>query len=564
MSGASDGGAEPLEARTRRRGFSIVWLVPIAAALVAAYLVYTTYASRGPLVTVVFTNAEGLTAGQTPVRFKAVQVGTVETINLSGDLASVRAEIRMNKQVAPRLTEGARFWVVRPRLTAGSVSGLETIVSGAYIEFDPGELGNDPLRDFTALTDPPGVRSDEPGRIFTLHADSLGALDRGSQVYFRDVAAGEILAFEPPGLDGTITLRVFVRAPYDGYVREGSRFWNTSGISVAFGPDGLKLELASLRAVLAGGVAFDTPPEMRDQPPAADGAVFPLYKNRDAADAATSPDRLDFLVYFDGSMRGLSAGASVEMRGVRIGSVTSVQLEYDALSDTFRVPVHLAIEPALIAYPGGRPPAEVRDYTERLVEQGMRAQLRSGNLLTGQLVVALDLVPDAPPANVGMQGKEIVLPALGGAGSDVMATVGAIAGRLERFPVEEIGRNLNGALAAVNGLAGGPELRASLQALSTVLSQAQDLFRKADGGLSPLLDQIPAIAGNLDRAVARASTTLSSIERGYGRESDINRQMERLLGQATDMARSVRLLADFLGRHPEALVRGRAGGGADR
>lgn len=554
----------PQEARMRsRRGFSLVWLVPAAAAALAAYLGYTTYASRGPLVTITLNDAGGLTAGQTPVRYKAVQVGTVEGIRLSDDLSEVRADVRMAKQVGDRLTGDARFWVVRPRLTAGSVSGLETIVSGAYIEFDPGDPAGRARREFSALADPPGVRSDEPGRVFTLRAAALGSLDRGSPVFFRDVAVGEVLGFDPPGLDGSVALRVFVRAPYEGYVREGSRFWSASGVGVAFGPEGLKLQLSSLRAVLAGGVAFDTPPELRDQPPAPGSAVFPLYESRDAADAATSPDRLEFLVYFDGSVRGLGAGSPVELRGVRIGSVTGVQLEYDAPGEAFRVPVRIAVEPALISFPAGRPRGEVRAQAERMVERGMRAQLRSGNLLTGQMAVALDAVPDAPPASVRVEGEEIVLPSLGGGGGgDVMAAVGAVAAGLERFPLEEIGRNLNGALAAVNGLAGGPELRDAVGALSATLGEARDLVRKADGGIAPLLGQLPAIAGNLDRAVGRAGATLASIERAYGKDSDVNRQAERLLGQATDMARSIRLLADFLGRQPEALIRGRAGGGA--
>ena len=556
------GGDAPEEARTRERRLSLVWLVPVAAAALAAYLGWTTYASRGPLVTVTLGNAAGLTAGQTPVRFKAVQVGTVEGIRLSDDLSRVRADVRMAKQVGGRLTDGARFWVVRPRLTAGSVSGLETIVSGAYIEFDPGDPATTARSEFTALADPPGVRSDEPGRVFALRAEALGSLDRGSPVFFRDVAVGEVLGFDPPGLDGSVKLRVFVRAPYEGHVREGSRFWNASGVGVALGPGGLKLELSSLRAVLAGGVAFDTPPASRDEPPAPEGAVFPLHGSRDAADAATSPDRLDFLAYFDGSVRGLGAGSPVELRGVRIGSVTDVRLEYDAPNEAFRVPVRIAVEPSLISFPEGRPKGEVRELAERMVARGARAQLRSANLLTGQVAVALDAVPGAPPAAVRVEGDEIVLPSLGGGGGDVMAAVGAIAGTLERFPMEEIGRNLNGALAAVNGLAGGPELRDAVGALSSTLGEARDLVRKADGGIAPLLGQLPAMAGDLDRAIGRANATLASIERGYGKDSDVNRQAERLLGQATDMARSVRLLADFLGRQPEALIRGRAGGGA--
>lgn len=558
------GGDAPEEALTRKRGVPLVWLIPAAAAALAGYLAYDTFSARGPLVALTMNDAAGLTAGQTPVRYKSVQVGTVEGIRLSEDLSRVRADIRMARQVDDRLTDGARFWVVRPRLTAGSVSGLETIVSGSYIEFDPGDPAASARSEFTALADPPGVRSDEPGRVFTLRAAALGSLDRGSLVFFRDVAVGEVLGFDPPDLDGTATLRVFIRAPYEGYVREGSRFWNASALGVAFGPDGLTLQLSSVRAVLAGGVAFDTPPAFRDQPPAPASTVFPLYESRDAADAATSPDRLEFLAYFDGSVRGLAAGSPVEIRGIRIGSVASVGLEYHAPSESFRAPVRIAVEPSLISFPAGRPQAEVRVFAERMVERGARVQLRSGNLLTGQMAVALDAVPDAPPASVRVEGDDIVLPSVGGGGGDLVAAVGAIAAKLEGFPVEEIGRNLNGALAAVNGLASAPELRDAVAGLSATLGEVRQLVRKADGGLAPVLEQLPAIAGNLDRAIGRANAGLVSIERGYGKDSDVNRQAERFLSQATDMARSVRLLADLLGRQPEALIRGRAGGALAR
>jgi paraquat-inducible protein B len=552
------GPAEDLdEARPHRRRFSLIWIIPIVAAMVAAYLGYNTYASRGPLVSVIFPNADGLTAGQTQVRYKSVAVGTVESIHLSDDLARVTARIRMMANVEPRLTRTARFWVVRPRLTAGNISGLETIVSGAYIEFDPGAPDAPEQREFTGLADPPGIRSDEPGRIFILKARRLGSIGRGSQVFFRDIAVGEILSFDPPGLDGSVTLRAFIRQPYEGYLRGGSRFWNTSGIGVSFGPGGVKLELESVRAVVAGGIAFDTPPRLRDTPPVPDGAEFQLHESLDAAISATSEDRLEFLVYFDGSVRGLERGAPVEMRGIRIGSVSRVALEFDKNSEKFRVPVRIAVEPDRISFPTGRPTREVRDAVERMVADGLRAQLRSGNLLTGQKVVALDFIPGAPPASVGMQDDTVVLPSLGGDSDDIMATVSAIAGKLERLPLDEIGQNLNNALASVTGLIGGPELHGAVVALSGALGQVQGLVQKTDNGLTPLLRRLPTIASNLEQTIARANTAVGSIESGYGRNSDFNRQLDRLLAQASDTARSIRLLADYLDRHPEALLRGR-------
>lgn len=554
---APDAAPELAEALPHRRRFSLIWIIPIIAAAVALYLGYNTYSGRGPLVSVSFPNADGLAAGQTPVRYKAVQVGTVESIHLSEDLASVTARIRMQPAMERRLTADARFWVVRPRLTAGNVSGLETIVSGAYIEFDPGAPEGEAKRDFTGLADPPGIRSDEPGRIFTLKARRIGSLDRGSPVFFRDIAVGEVLSYDTPGIDGTIAMRAFIRAPFDGYVRDGSRFWNTSGIGVSFGPEGVRLELESLRALVAGGIAFDTPPQLRDERPARDGAEFPLYATQEDAITATSEERLEFLVEFEGSVRGLARGAAVEMRGIRIGTVDSVRLEFDIQEQRFRVPVKIAVEPARIALSGRRDRLDVRAVAERMVSHGLRAQLKSGNLLTGQKVVALDFIPDAPPAGIRMDGDLIVLPSLGGDGDDIMATIGGIAGKLDRLPLDEIGRNLADSLASLNGLIGGPELKGAVGALTATLGQVQQLVAKADGGVTPLLRRLPAIATNLEQAIARANTALGSVESGYGASSDVNRQLERLLAQANDTARSIRLLVDFLDRHPEALIRGR-------
>lgn len=548
---------EIVEARPRRRHFSWIWLIPIVAAAIAIYLGYNTYMARGPLVTIRFASADGLTAGQTQVRYKSVPVGTVESIHLTEDLRAVDVAVRMTRDIEDRLTEPARFWVVRPRLTAGSLSGLETIVSGAYIEFDPGPRDAERTDEFRGLDEPPGIRSGEPGRVVILRAPRIGALSQGSPVFFRDVQVGEVLSYDPPALVGPTNVRIFIRAPYDTYLRTGSRFWNTSGASLTFGGDGVKLEIESIQAVLAGGIAFATPREEENLPPAPPDTTYFLYDSAEAARSATSPDRLEFLVYLNGSVRGLSPGAAVELRGIRIGSVTRVELTFDRETEQFRVPVRLAIEPSRIAFPAGRPQVEVVAMAQRLVDQGMRFVLRSGNLLTGQKVLSAETVPDAPPERVRIEGGMIVLPSAGGDGDDIMAAVSAVAGKLERFPLDEIGRNLNEALASVNGVASSPALEQSLQSLAGALAGVQELVRKADGGLAPLLRRLPEIANNLDQTVRSARSAIASIERGYGGDSAVNRQLDRTLQQLSDTARSVRLLADFLDRHPEALIRGR-------
>ena len=264
-----------------------MWVIPVVAVLIAVWLAFRWLSQEGPTVTLTFLSADGLTAGQTEVRHKAVNLGTVEAITLSPDMSHVIVRLRMKREAKPALTDQSRFWVVRPRFTPGSISGLETIVSGSYIELDPGSGGGEPRTSFTGLETPPAIRSDEPGRTYVLRGNRLGSLSIGSSIFYRDVTVGEVLGYDIGKPGDPVTLYAFVRAPpYDSYIHEGSYFWNASGLSVQVGSSGVKLELQSIQAVFAGGLAFDTPPEALPTPIAASNAEFPLYD--DEATAAAS------------------------------------------------------------------------------------------------------------------------------------------------------------------------------------------------------------------------------------------------------------------------------------
>ena len=255
------------QARLRRRPrFSVVWLLPAIAGVIGLYLAFTTLAQRGPEIVITFNSAQGLTAGQTKVQHKAVDLGTVTSIRLAPDMSHVSVRVRMTSEAKPYLTDHARFWVVRPRLSSGSVSGLGTLISCAYIEMDPGETGGGSKTDFTGLENPPGVRSDEPGTTFVLNTQRIGSLGSGSPVFYRDIVVGEVLDYHLPEGNGPITVNIFVRGPYDKWVRTGTRFWNASGLNVELGSQGVHVELESIQAVLSGGVAFGTEEDSRDTP----------------------------------------------------------------------------------------------------------------------------------------------------------------------------------------------------------------------------------------------------------------------------------------------------------
>ena len=530
----------PTVARLRRSRLSVIWLIPVVALAIAGWLGLRTVREQGPIVTLQFNGADSLVAGQTRVRHKAVELGQVESISLTDDMARVLVRVRMTREATPYLTNQARFWVVRPRLSSGSLAGIETLVSGSYIEMDPGGRDGEAKTNFVGLEQPPGVRSGEPGRTFVLKADRIGSLGPGAPVFYRDVTVGEVLGYDLGGGVGPVTIRVFVRAPFDGFVRAGSVFWNASGLSVQIGADGVRVELASLQAVLNGGVAFSNPQEGTN--PASADEVFTLYPSNSEAVAAGYTNRLLFVTYFTSPVRGLAVGSAVEFLGIQVGTVRDVRLVIDDASGTARVRVGFEVQPERIvsAEQSSKGPLEV---ARKMVRNGLRAQTKTASYLTGQLVLAVDFVQGAAPAELVVDGKDWVLPSVGGGLDNILTAVSGISAKLDRLPIEQIAGNLN----------------ITLQSAAGAMGSIQELVRKTDAGLTPALKRLPEIAQALQEASVRAGRTFASIEGSYGQSSQFSRELERAMTQVGDTARSIRILADYLDRHPEALVRGRGG-----
>jgi paraquat-inducible protein B len=544
-----------------RRRLSPIWAIPVVSVLIAGWLVWDTLSKRGPLITVTFQAAEGLQAGQSRLRHRDVDVGLVEGIALSPDLGHVIMTIRMNREAEPLLTEGARFWVVKPRLFAGNLSGLGTLLSGSYIGVAPSVAGGQRQTRFTGLENPPLLEAHEPGRTFLLRTGRLGSISLGSPIFYRDLPVGEVLGWDLGEMASNVTIHAFVRAPFDQYVRDGSRFWNASGVSLKLGTEGVQLEVESVRALLMGGIAFDTPTNARALEASAADHTFPLHLSQEAANNAAYHRRVQFVSYFPGSVSGLGPGSAVTFQGLRVGNVTGLDLEYDATGDAVRVPVRFEVEPERIAdvrLVEGRGPVA---NTRLLVERGLRAKLESANLLTGQMQVALEMVAHAEPAELGVEGNVLVLPTVPGQFAGITDAVNQLLAKLDRLPFEQIGQSLNETLRGVDGLVNGQELKQSVVSLQATLASVQDLAKQLDQGLAPALRQLPGIASGLQSTVAQANRLLLSTDRGYGDNSRFSRDVDRLMQQLNDAARSLRILADLLTRHPEALIRGRTNQG---
>src|SRR4051794_41408818 len=526
------GPEEPAVKRGRRR-FSVVWLVPLVAGGIAVWLAVTTLREKGPTVTVAFKTAEGLEAGKTKVRYKDIEVGTVQDVRLSDDLKEVVAVAELRKQAEPFMTEGTRWWVVRPRVGASGVSGLGTLISGAYIGLDPGQ-GKRTLS-FTGLEEPPPIASDVPGRRFVLHAEGLGSVDQGSPVYYRGLKVGQVLRYALDENRRTFTFEVFVDAPHDRLVRDTSRFWNASGIDVSVGAGGVEVSTESLQTILAGGVAFDPPGIEAPGEEAAPAHASRLYESRRKVDEPVYTEKVPYLVRFEGSVGGLHAGSEERFDGIPVGTVTGIRLEYDAATHALDIPVTLDIEPQRITIRGGTGGPWVPYVTMRtLVAQGLRAQLETGNLLTGELVVALGLHPEAPPAELRTDtGSYPEIPSVPADLESIKRSVNEVLDKLAALPVDQLLASLDRTVQGVNGLT---------------------------TQMPPLADSLRRTADAATTTLTTATGTLRSVDAMTGSNSQLRLGVQNLTAELTSTARSFRGLADYLERHPESLLRGRQGG----
>jgi paraquat-inducible protein B len=466
---------EPVLGQQNRLRMSLVWIVPVVAVIIGAVLVVRTLLQAGPEITIEFRSAEGIEPGRTEVRFKEVVVGRVKRVRLGSDRQKVQVTVGLDKSVANIAVSDTRFWVVRPRVGTGGVSGLSTLLSGAYIGVDAG-ASEETLREFVGLDSPPLVLRGEPGRSFVLHADDLGSLDVGSPVYHRRVRVGRVVGYTLDAGGKALDVQVFIEAPHEQLVTQQSRFWNASGVEFALNAGGLTINTQSIASVLAGGLAFGTPPTAGPAPQAAPGRRFKLFADQRAAMAPADGDAVRVRMVFDQSLRGLEAGAPVDLLGIEIGTVRGVALQPDARSSRVPVEVLADIYPSLMGKLRERPgTADAGNSTgdrrllEQLVARGLRAQVRTGSLLTGQLYVALDFMPKAPRAAFDVAAGVPTLPTVPGTFNDVQAQLAEIAGRLSKVRFDEIGNELQGALKTVNTT--GASLQTALASADTMIRQ---------------------------------------------------------------------------------------------
>jgi len=537
---------QALPARGSRRSLSLVWLVPAVAIAVGAWLALSDWLDRGTTIIISFRTAEGLQAGKTRIKYKDLEVGVITKITLAPDLSGVIATAELVKGSESHVVEDTRFWVVRPRISGSTVSGLQTLLSGSYVAMDVGR-SKQRARVFTGLENPPAFTTDAPGRQITLRAEDIGSLDIGSPVYYRRLQVGQVAAYELEKDGRSVRITAFINAPYHQFLTSNSRFWHASGIDMALDSEGVRIKTESLVSIAIGGIAFATPFDEAEPVPIAKDTVFELHRNQ--ARAFRNPDRLadNYVLVFNQSVRGLQPGASVDFRGIVVGEVAAIQTQFDPQTHNIAIPVEILIYPErFTSRMRGAGPKSGRlgpkgKFMADLVERGLRAQLRTGSLLTGQLYVALDFFPDAPKAKLDLAQATPELPTRPSALEDLQQTLVGLANKLERVPLDTMAQDLSHTLHTVDTLV----KRLDTEMAPTLAEGRQTLI------------ELRKTLAEVSKTINQATGTLANAEKSLGPDSALFTELQDTAREFSRTAQSLRALADYLERNPQALIRGK-------
>jgi paraquat-inducible protein B len=525
-----------------KKGFPVVWLLPLVAVLIGGWLIYKTISEKGPEIVISFKTASGIEANKTQLKYRDVNVGKVDNVTFSEDLSDVLVTATLEAGAERYLTENTRFWVVRPRIGAGGVTGLGTLLSGAYIAMEPSEKGTQ-SKIFVGLEKPPVVTTDKQGTSYRLKANKLGSLSIGSPVYFRQFDVGEITEYQLAEDGSHVEIGFFVESPHDEYIREDTKFWNAGGVSLEMTASGVQFEMESLASLISGGIAFDMLSEGAGSPRAQADTLFSLYDDR--RESLEKPITVvhTFVTRFSGSIRGLSIGAPVEFRGIRMGTVKAIELGLDPQQRDVTVPVVLIdLEPQRLASftdidqtSASQLSREEFEQTtverieHQIAEEGLRARLMTGNLVTGQLFVNLEYFPDAEPVKLVKDGKYPEIPTLPNPLEGILQGFNKIIDKLEAARLEDTLENLNELMVSSNQL------------------------------ISTLGQNAPTIAAELEATLAEAQDTLASLKAVTSPDGEIGNELYNALAEITAAARSIRVMSEYLERHPEALLKGKSG-----
>ncbi len=525
---------------------SLIWFVPLIALIIAISLAINAWKSQGPTVEIYFKKAEGIEPKQTKIRYKNVDVGIVESVKVSDTLASIVVTAELAPEFSEYLSENTTFWVVSPKVSLSGISGLNTLVSGVYIEIDPGEPGEEQFL-FQGLDDPPLVRSDSKGTSHTLFTQELGSIDIGSPVYFKQIKVGEVTSYQLLTDNQDIEVTIFVEAPYDKLVTGYSRFWNVSGFDIGLGSNGVSVELESINALISGGIAFDSPYIEDAEKPAALSNYYILPNRQAVLDGAYVTSYSFILHFINQSVRGLQPGSPVEYYGVKIGQVREINfsdIQTNDESNLVAIDVLIDIQPERMSQELESELFE--EHINSMVNNGLRGQLDSGSIITGGLYVKLVDTNKKQNKKLDYQRGYAVIPTIPGDINQATQQLASIVNKINQVPIVKMGEDLASSLNQLNNLLS--ELNQSNfsskinNTIANVDSAAQD-FKKITASALGSLEQL--------------QKTLSTMEESIAPDSQLYFEFLETLKGINESADSLRQFTDELNRYPQSLILGK-------
>ncbi|WP_110665476.1 intermembrane transport protein PqiB [Salinicola halophilus] len=526
--------------RLSRSRLSPIWIVPLLAALIGAWMVWDNFSSRGPLIHLNMDSAEGIEAGKTLIKTRNVEVGHVEAVRLSDDLSHTVVTARMASDAERMLNEDSRFWVVKPRIGREGISGLNTVLSGAYIQLAPGSA--EAFQEtFDVLEQPPVAPPDAPGLRINLVSQVGNSLSAGDPVTYQGYTVGRVESTEFDPEDKEMRHRIFIQAPYDTLVSDTTRFWSSSGIDLQLNSEGVNVNLDSFETLISGGVTFGVPEDISPGKPAKQNTTYTLYNNEESAREGTYDQYIEYVLLVDDTVRGLSRGAPVEYRGVRLGTVVAVPWHFTAPQpDTltqFAIPVLIRIEPQRLESGANVDDnvndEDVHDRFERMFkEYGLRATLKAGNLLTGALFVDLNFNEEVEPYEALQFDGKNVFPTISGGFAQIEQKVSSLLDKLNGLEVEPILTGLND----------------TLQTSQQTLEQVREISESINSLVSdPATQSLPGSVNDTLEELQRTLNGFSSGSSGYRQLNDTLEQLETLMRDLQPVART-------LSEKPNALI----------
>jgi len=515
---------------SKQSGPSIVWVIPLLTFLVGGWLIVKTLSEQGPRATISFKTAEGIEVDKTKIKYKNVDIGVVEKIEFNEDFSRIILTVDFIQDSEKFLRRSTRFWVVKPQISLRGTSGLGTLVSGAYIEIEPGP-GAAQFH-FIGLEKQPVVKSDEQGEKITLVTQNLGSIDTGSPIYYQGLLAGEVMGYELGNDLRSTYIHTFIKDPFDQLIRGNTNFWNVSGINVSMGADGLKIQTESIQSMMLGGIAFETPETLEQVTTNIDNLIFTLHENHESIQKNAYTKKIKFIMFFDSSIRGLSLGAPVEFKGIKVGSVLDVRLEFDKGSTSFLIPVLIEIEPQRIIERGIQDEGTSHETLKKLVERGLRARLQTGSLLTSQLFIELDMHPGSPLNLIGSDTQYPELPTLPTSNfGAITESIEELLAKLNAVDIEEVTSVLidtintanktmhtaDKAINTANTLIETPGITEAIEDVRIALENFKHITQKVDNSnliasATQTFNSADKAINNVDKILSSASKTLDIID----------------------------------------------------